>query len=78
MSILLLTAAGLLLLSAAFLFGPQLVAYGSAGARDLVRRPQAQFAAMTLMTAFMVILFHDPSASALISEDEAVQVVLRT
>jgi hypothetical protein len=33
---------------------------------------------MTLMTAFLVILFHDPSASALISEDEAVQVVLRT
>lgn len=78
MTILLLIAAGLLCLSAALFFGPQLVAYGADGARELVRRPQAQFVAMTLLTAGLVILFYDPNASALISDDETVQVVLRT
>ncbi|MEM5515648.1 hypothetical protein WNY37_01730 [Henriciella sp. AS95] len=78
MTILMLIAAALLLLSAAFFFGPMLVAYGSHGARELVRHPQAHFAAMTIITALLVIVFYDPSASALISEDEAVQVVLRT
>ena len=77
MTILILIAAGLLALSAAFFFGPQLVAYGGHGARDLVRRPQAQFVAMTLMTAFLVIVFYDPSASALGSGDEQVEMVLR-
>ncbi|MEQ9314226.1 MAG: hypothetical protein RLN72_00150 [Henriciella sp.] len=78
MTILLLVAAGLLILSAALFFGPQLVAYGADGARQLIRRPQAQFVAMFLISAICVVLFYDPNASALISEDEAVQVVLRT
>lgn len=78
MTILLLIAAGLLLLSAAFFFGPQLVAYGGYGARDLIRRPQAQFVAMFLMTAFLVILFYDPSASALGADGEPVEMILRT
>ena len=76
MTILLLIAAALLVLSAALFFGPQLVIYGPAGLRDAARRPEAQFVGGCILSALALLFFAPLAGSALISGGETVQVVV--
>lgn len=46
----------LLVVSAALMFGPQLIIYGCRGASAMVRDEQAQFVAGCLVAAFLFVL----------------------
>lgn len=78
MTILLLIAGAFLGLSLLMLFGPQFAAYGRAGLRDALKRPEAKILGSGLATGMTVLLFAPLIASALISGGKTVQVVAAT
>ena len=75
MTIPLLIAAALLGLSLLLFFGPQMVAYGRAGLRDALDRPEAKIIASGLVSAMALLLFAPLAGSGLISGEETGQVV---
>ena len=75
MTLLILLACILLLASAALLFGPQLVTYGTDGLRDLARRGDARFVSAFLIGALCLLVFAARPATVLISSGDTVQVV---
>ncbi|WP_084396334.1 hypothetical protein [Henriciella aquimarina] len=75
MTLLLVLAGLLLVLSAALFFGPQLAVYGMDGLRDALKRPEAQLIAGTLVSILALLLFAPLTGSALISGGQTGQVV---
>ena len=78
MTIALFIAAALFGLSLLLFFGPQMVAYGQAGLRDALNRPEAKIIASGLVTAMALLLFAPLASSGLISGEETGQVVAST
>ena len=75
MSLLIILAAALLVLSAALCFGPQLVIYGPSSLRELARRTDARLVSLLIAAAIALLLFASPSGSSLISQGETGQLV---
>ena len=65
-----------LLLSAAFLFGPQIAVYGPRAASDMIRNEQAQFAGGCLVSAFLIVILAPHLGTAFSSGGSAVTLVM--
>ena len=71
-----LVAVFFLLLSAAFLFGPQIAVYGPRAASEMMRNEQAQFAGGCLASALIVVLLAPQLGTAFSSGGSAVTLVM--
>lgn len=71
-----LVAVAFLVLSAAFLYGPQLAIYGPRAVTDLARNDQAQFVGGCLATAFTLVIFAPGLAGAFSSGGTAMTLVM--
>ena len=71
-----LVAVFFLLLSAAFLFGPQIAVYGPRAASDMMRNEQAQFAGGCLASALIVVALAPFLGTAFSSGGSAVTLVM--
>jgi hypothetical protein len=71
-----LTAIFFVLLSAAFMFGPQLVIYGPRGVQQLVRDEQARFVGGCLTSALVLAVMAPYFADAVSSGGGAITLVM--